>query len=92
MLAVTLGIYKNESVNGAAVSWSFLVKGPLKTLNRSSPELVMMMLGIPARVLLMVRATGAASAMNNVSTLPLDGYGFLWRASSMRSIQRFNFP
>lgn len=41
----------------------------------------MMMLGIPARVLLTARATGAASAMNNVNTFPLDGYGFLWGVS-----------
>ena len=76
-LAATLGMYRNESVYGDAVSWSFFVNGPLKTLYRSTPLLTMMRLGIPARVLLMAKATGAASVANSVNTFSLDGYGFL---------------
>ena len=56
MLNVMLGIYRNESVNGEAVSWSFLVNGPWKTLKRWDPELVIIIFGMSLRVLLMERA------------------------------------
>ena len=47
-------------MNGEAVNWSFLVKGPLRTSNRWDPELMIIILGICARGLFIASATGAA--------------------------------
>lgn len=63
------------SVKGDAVSWSFFVNGPAYTSKRSSPEFVMMMFGIEARVLLMESATGSACETKRLRRLPLEGKG-----------------
>ena len=66
-------MYRNESSNGDAVSWSFFVNAPAYTSNRCEPEFVMMRFGMLARLLLIASATGRASAAKSVRSESFEG-------------------